>query len=79
MPILKIWCIFLRIKNNALKILQFNTSQTKLVFYEICLRDTGSIIGLKAFYIDIKTIELVKKQTMFQRKMEDFKGKHPKN
>ena len=27
------------------------------------------------FYIDIKTTERVKKQTMFQRKMADFKGK----
>ena len=31
--------------------------------------------GLKTFYIVIKTIERVKKQTMFQRKMADFKGK----
>ena len=30
---------------------------------------------MKAFCIDIKTIKLVKKQTMFQRKMEDLKGK----
>ena len=34
-----------------------------------------SVNGLKTFYIDIKTIERVKKQTMFQRKMADFKGK----
>ena len=31
--------------------------------------------GLNSFYIGIKTIEIVKKQTMFQRKMEDYKGK----
>ena len=31
--------------------------------------------GLKTFYSDIKAIELVKKQTIFQRKMADFKGK----
>ena len=30
-------------------------------------------------YIDIKTIERVKKQIMFQRKMVDFKRKKPKN
>ena len=30
---------------------------------------------LKTFYIDLKTIELGKKQTMFQRKMVGFKGK----
>ena len=28
-------------------------------------------------YIGIKTIEHVKKQTMFQRKRENFKGKQP--
>ena len=31
--------------------------------------------GLKTFYIDIKIIEHVKKQTMIQRKMADFKDK----
>ena len=31
---------------------------------------------MRTFYISIKTIEkLVKKQTMFQEKIEDFKGK----
>ena len=30
---------------------------------------------MKTFYIDIKTIERVKKQSIFQRKMADFKGK----
>ena len=30
---------------------------------------------MKAFCNDIKTIKLVKRQTMFQRKMEDLKGK----
>ena len=29
----------------------------------------------ETFYIDIKTIERVKKQAMFQRKTADFKGK----
>ena len=29
----------------------------------------------ESFCIDIKTIEHVKKQPMFQRKMEDFNGK----
>ena len=27
------------------------------------------------FYIDLETIERVKKQIMFERKMADFKGK----
>ena len=62
-------------KNNALKILQFNTFHKKLVFYEICVQDISPVSGLKNFYIDIKTIKPVKKQTMFQRKMKDFKGK----
>ena len=31
--------------------------------------------GLKTFYIDIKNIELIKKQTMFQRKMAGSKVK----
>ena len=62
-------------KNDALKNLQLNTSQRKLVFYEVCLRHIGLVNGLKAFYIDIKTIEVVKEQTMFPRRMEDFKGK----
>ena len=34
---------------------------------------------MKTFYIDIKTVEIVKNLTMFQRKMEDFEGKQPKN
>ena len=37
--------------------------------------DISSVIGLETFHIDIKTILLVKKQTMFQIKMKDFKGK----
>ena len=40
-----------------------------LLWY-ICL-----VNGLETFYIDIKTIELVKKQTMFQKKIEDVNGK----
>ena len=34
--------------------------------------------GLKTFHIDIKTIERVKRQTMFQRKMAHFKVNNPK-
>ena len=30
---------------------------------------------MENFCIDIKTTELVKKQTMFQKKIDDFKGK----
>ena len=33
--------------------------------------------GLKTFYTDVKTIGLVKKQTV-SKKMADFKGKQPK-
>ena len=32
------------------------------------------MVTLKLTYTDIKTIGLVKKQTLFQRKMENFKG-----
>ena len=39
------------------------------------LQDISPVNRLKTFYIDIKTIERIKKQTMFQRKMADFKGK----
>ena len=31
------------------------------------------------FYTDIKTIERAEKQTMFQRKMADFKSKYSRN
>ena len=44
-------------------------------FISICLQDISPVNGLKPFYIGIKTDELVKKQTMFQGKMEDFKDK----
>ena len=37
--------------------------------------DISPVNGLRTFYIKIKTIECVKKQTMFQREMADFKGK----
>ena len=39
------------------------------------LQDISPANGQKTFYIGIKTIELEKKQTMFQRKMENFMGK----
>ena len=38
------------------------------------LFDINPVNGLKNFYIDIKTIKLAKNQTMFQRRIEDFKG-----
>ena len=53
-------------------------TQKKLAFYEIfILNKLGyqNRNSLKTFCTDIKTIERVKKQTMFQRKIEDFKGK----
>ena len=46
--------------------------QQFFAFYEIF---SYRLPGLETFYIDIKTITRVKKQTMFQRKMADFKGK----
>ena len=51
------------IKNN---VSQFNTSQKKLEFYEIFAYSISPVNSLKTFYIDIKTIERVKRQTMFQ-------------
>ena len=45
---------------------QFNTSQKRFNFYEI-FKET--------FYTDVKTIERIKKQSMFERNMADFKGK----
>ena len=39
------------------------------------LKDISSVNGLKTLYIGIKTTELVENQAMFQRKIEDFKGK----
>ena len=39
------------------------------------LQDISPVNGLKTFYIDIKTIEHVRKQIMFQRKMNDIEGK----
>ena len=63
-------------KNNALKKLQFNSSQKKLAFYKIFfLWDISPVNGLKTFYIGIEINECFKKQTMFQRNMEDSKGK----
>ena len=40
-------------KNTVRKILQFHTTLKKLAFYELLI--------YKTFYIDIKTIQLVKK------------------
>ena len=34
-----------------------------------------SFNDLKTFYIEVKTIERVKKKTIFQRKMTDFEDK----
>ena len=55
------------IKNNkAIKFSQFNTSQKKLVFYEIFVYRI-LVFSLKTFCIDIKTIEHVKKQTVSKK------------
>ena len=39
------------------------------------LQDISPENGLKTVYIDIKTIELNKNQSMFQKKIEGFKVK----
>ena len=39
------------------------------------LQDISPVNGLETFYTDIKTIERVKKPSIFERKMIDFKGK----
>ena len=66
-------------KNNALKILQFNTFQETCLLQGICLQDINPANGLKTFYVAIKIIWHVQKKTMYQRKMENFQGKYPKN
>ena len=43
------------------------------------LQDISPVNSLKTSFIDIETIKRVKKQTMFQRKIADFKGKQPEN
>ena len=54
------------------KLSLFDTSQKKL--YEIFFYRTSVRNDLKSFYIDIKTIERVKKQTVL-KKYVHFKGK----
>ena len=56
--------------------LQFNTFKKKTcLFWDIYLLDINPLNGLKNFYTAIKSIRCVKKKTMFQRKMENFKGR----
>ena len=59
----------LRMSNFFLRVVEITLLQ------DIFLKDVRPVNSLKTFYIDIKTIERVKKQTMFQRKMADLKGK----
>ena len=42
--------------------------------WDICSLDIIPVNGVKTFYIDIKTIECVKKQPMFPRRLADFQG-----
>ena len=49
--------------------------QKKLAFYETFVYRILVRHMVWKIYIDIKTIELVKKQTMFPRKLGNFKGK----
>ena len=60
MKYLKHAIFFLR-KNNALKILQFNTLQKKIVFYDISLLNDPI-----TFYIDTKTVERAKNRLFFK-------------
>ena len=39
------------------------------------LQDISPVNGLETFCTDVKTIERVKKQSMFERKIAGFKGK----
>ena len=57
-------------KNNSLIPLKRKSPFMRYLFlgYQSCKWS-------KTFYIGINTSELAKKQTMFQRKMEDFIGK----
>ena len=59
----------LRMSNFFLHLVEITLLQ------DIFLKDVRPVNSLKTFYIDIKTIERVKKQTMFQKKMADLKGK----
>ena len=59
----------LRISNFFLHLVEITLLQ------DICLKDVRPVNSLKTFYIDIKTIERVKKQTMKKKKMADLKGK----
>ena len=59
----------LRMSNFFLHLVEITLLQ------DIFLKDVRPVNSLKTFYIDIKTIERVKKQTLFQRKMADLKGK----
>ena len=63
-------------KSNAQIMLQFNTFKKKTCLLgDIYLLDINPLNGLKNFYIAIKSIRRVKKKTMFQKKMENFKGR----
>ena len=58
--------------------MEYLSKETYLLL-DIYLLYISPVNGLKNFYTAIKTIECVKKKTTFQRKMENFKGKLPKN
>ena len=70
---------FLRIKMMRCQLyssipLKRNSHFMRYLFIGYC-----PVNGLKTLYIDIKPIELLKKQIMFQVKMEDFKCNQSKN
>ena len=53
---------------------EYQSKETYLL-WDNCLKDIGWVNGLETFSIDIKTIERVKKKTIFQIKMADFNGR----
>ena len=75
--------LMLRISNYFLHLVETTLSQFHSLiplkrnspFMRSLFKEHQSGKWSETFYIDIKTIERVKKQAMFQRKTADFKGK----
>ena len=66
-------------KNNALKILQFNTSQKKLAFYEIFVYRTlvGEMVW-KLSILTLKLLNLLKSRLSFKERWKISRVKKPK-
>ena len=79
--------LMLRISNYFLHLVETTLSQFHSLiplkrnspFMRSLFKEHQSGKWSETFYIDIKTIERVKKQAMFQRKTADFKSKYPEN